>query len=198
MPELTAIALLALLGAYLIGSLSSAVMLCKVSGLPDPRTQGSGNPGATNVLRMGSKKLAALVLLIDVLKGVIPVLIGRMLGFDIDILALIAFFAFLGHLYPVFFQFKGGKGVATALGAFLALSPALAGAALLTWIVVFAISRISSLSAIAAAAMTPVYSLWLIDTVFARTVILLIALLLLWRHSSNIQRLLAGEEKKSG
>lgn len=198
MPELTAIALLALLGAYLIGSLSSAVILCKVSGLPDPRTQGSGNPGATNVLRMGSKKLAALVLLIDVLKGVIPVLIGRMLGFDIDILALIAFFAFLGHLYPVFFQFKGGKGVATALGAFLALSPALAGAALLTWIVVFAISRISSLSAIAAAAMTPVYSLWLIDTVFARTVILLIALLLLWRHRSNIQRLLAGEEKKSG
>ncbi|HAO26118.1 MULTISPECIES: glycerol-3-phosphate 1-O-acyltransferase PlsY [unclassified Methylophaga] len=198
MPELTAIALLALLGAYLIGSLSSAVMLCKVSGLPDPRTQGSGNPGATNVLRMGSKKLAALVLLIDVLKGVIPVLIGRMLGFDIDILALIAFFAFLGHLYPVFFQFKGGKGVATALGAFLALSPALAGAALLTWILVFAISRISSLSAIAAAAMTPVYSLWLIDTVFARTVILFIALLLLWRHRSNIQRLLAGEEKKSG
>jgi glycerol-3-phosphate acyltransferase PlsY len=198
MPELTAIALLALLGAYLIGSLSSAVILCKVSGLPDPRTQGSGNPGATNVLRMGSKKLAALVLLIDVLKGVIPVLIGRMLGFDIDILALIAFFAFLGHLYPVFFQFKGGKGVATALGAFLALSPALAGAALLTWIVVFAISRISSLSAIAAAAMTPVYSLWLIDTVFARTVILLIALLLLWRHRSNIQRLLAGQEKKSG
>lgn len=198
MPELTAIALLALLGAYLIGSLSSAVILCKVAGLPDPRTQGSGNPGATNVLRMGSKKLAALVLLIDVLKGVIPVLIGRMLGFDIDILALIAFFAFLGHLYPVFFQFKGGKGVATALGAFLALSPALAGAALLTWIVVFAISRISSLSAIAAAAMTPVYSLWLIDTVFARTVILLIALLLLWRHRSNIQRLLAGEEKKSG
>jgi len=198
MPELTAIALLALLGAYLIGSLSSAVMLCKVSGLPDPRTQGSGNPGATNVLRMGSKKLAALVLLIDVLKGVIPVLIGRMIGFDIDILALIAFFAFLGHLYPVFFQFKGGKGVATALGAFLALSPALAGAALLTWIVVFAISRISSLSAITAAAMTPVYSLWLIDTVFARTVILLIALLLLWRHRSNIQRLLAGEEKKSG
>ena len=195
MPELTAIALLALLGAYLIGSLSSAVMLCKVSGLPDPRTQGSGNPGATNVLRMGSKKLAAMVLLIDVLKGVVPVLIGRMLDFDINILALIAFFAFLGHLYPVF---KGGKGVATALGAFLALSPALAGAALLTWIVVFAISRISSLSAIAAAAMTPVYSLWLIDTVFARAVILVIALLLLWRHRSNIQRLLAGEEKKSG
>lgn len=198
MPEINAFALLALLGAYLIGSLSSAVILCKVAGLPDPRTQGSGNPGATNVLRMGSKKLAALVLLIDVLKGVIPVLIGRMLGFDIDILALIAFFAFLGHLYPIFFEFKGGKGVATALGAFLALSPALAGVALLTWILVFAISRISSLSAIAAAAMTPVYSLWLIDMVFARAIVLLIALLLLWRHRSNIQRMLAGEEKKSG
>ncbi|MDO8827323.1 glycerol-3-phosphate 1-O-acyltransferase PlsY [Methylophaga sp.] len=198
MPEITAIALLALLGAYLIGSLSSAVILCKVAGLPDPRTQGSGNPGATNVLRMGSKKLAALVLLLDVLKGVIPVLIGRMMGFDIDILVLIAFFAFLGHLYPVFFQFKGGKGVATALGAFLALSPALAGAALLTWIVVFVISRISSLSAITAAALTPVYALWLIDTVFARWIILIIAVLLLWRHRGNIQRLLAGEEKKSG
>lgn len=198
MPELSAIALIALLGAYLIGSLSSAVMLCKVSGLPDPRTQGSGNPGATNVLRMGSKKLAAMVLLIDVLKGVIPVLIGRMLGFDINILALIAFFAFLGHLYPVFFQFKGGKGVATALGAFLALSPLLAGAALLTWIVIFMVSRISSLSAITAAALTPVYALWLIEMEFARWVILFIALLLLWRHRGNIQRLLAGEEKKSG
>ncbi|ODN68355.1 glycerol-3-phosphate 1-O-acyltransferase PlsY [Methylophaga muralis] len=198
MPELTAIALLALLGAYLIGSLSSAVILCKIAGLPDPRTQGSGNPGATNVLRMGSKKLAALVLLIDVLKGVIPVLIGRMLGFDINILTLIAFFAFLGHLYPIFFQFKGGKGVATALGAFLALSPALAGAALLTWIMVFVISRISSLSAITAAALTPVYAIWLIDTAFARGVILVIAILLLWRHRGNIQRLLAGEEKKSG
>lgn len=198
MPELTVIALLALLGAYLIGSLSSAVILCKVSGLPDPRTQGSGNPGATNVLRMGSKKLAALVLLIDVLKGVVPVLIGRMLGFDITILTLIAFFAFLGHLYPIFFQFKGGKGVATALGAFLALSPMLAGAALLTWIVIFILSRISSLSAITAAALTPVYALWLIEAPIARWMILFIALLLLWRHRSNIQRLLAGEEKKSG
>ncbi|MCB2428186.1 glycerol-3-phosphate 1-O-acyltransferase PlsY [Methylophaga pinxianii] len=198
MPELTVIALLALLGAYLIGSLSSAVILCKVSGLPDPRTQGSGNPGATNVLRMGSKKLAALVLLIDVLKGVVPLLIGRMLGFDITILTLIAFFAFLGHLYPIFFQFKGGKGVATALGAFLALSPMLAGAALLTWIVIFILSRISSLSAITAAALTPVYALWLIEAPIARWMILFIALLLLWRHRSNIQRLLAGEEKKSG
>lgn len=198
MPELTAITLIALLGAYLIGSLSSAVILCKLAGLPDPRTQGSGNPGATNVLRMGSKKLAALVLLIDVLKGLIPVIIGRLMGFDINVLALIALMAFLGHLYPIFFQFKGGKGVATALGAFLALSPMLAGAALLTWIVVFMLTRISSLSAIIAAAMTPIYAFWLITASFAHWVIMFIALLLLWRHRSNIQRLLAGQEKKSG
>lgn len=198
MPEISALTLAVLLGAYLIGSLSSAVVLCKIAGLPDPRTQGSGNPGATNVLRFGGKKLAATVLIIDVLKGVIPVVIGRLLGFDAGILAAIALLAFLGHLYPVFFQFKGGKGVATALGAFLALSPLLALAGLLTWLAVFIITRISSLSAICAALMTPIYSLWLIDSMTARWLILVISLLLLWRHRSNIQRLLAGEEKKSG
>ncbi|MEX1200113.1 MAG: glycerol-3-phosphate 1-O-acyltransferase PlsY [Methylophaga sp.] len=198
MPEISILALAVLLGAYLIGSLSSAVVLCKVAGLPDPRTQGSGNPGATNVLRFGGKKLAATVLIIDVLKGVIPVVIGRLLGLDQVLLAAIALLAFLGHLYPVFFQFKGGKGVATALGAFLALSPLLALAGLLTWLVVFIISRISSLSAICAALLTPVYSLWLIDSVAARWLILIISLLLVWRHRSNIQRLLSGEEKKSG
>jgi len=198
MPELSVSVLAVVLGAYLIGSLSSAVILCKVAGLPDPRTQGSGNPGATNVLRMGSKRLAALVLLLDVLKGVIPVLIGHLLGFDMTVLAFVALFAFLGHLYPVFFQFRGGKGVATALGAFLALSPVLAGVGLLTWLLVFAVSRISSLSAITATALTPVYACWLIDSIFARWIILLIALLLLWRHRGNIQRLLAGEEPKSG
>lgn len=198
MPELSVSVLLLVLGAYLIGSLSSAVILCKAAGLPDPRTQGSGNPGATNVLRMGSKKLAAVVLLLDVLKGVIPVLIGRLLGFDMAVLTLIALFAFLGHLYPVFFQFRGGKGVATALGAFLALSPLLAIAGLLMWLLVFVVSRISSLSAITATALTPVYAYWLIDNTFSRWIILLIALLLLWRHRANIRRLIAGEEPKSG
>lgn len=198
MPELSVSVLLLVLGAYLIGSLSSAVILCKAAGLPDPRTQGSGNPGATNVLRMGSKKLAAVVLLLDVLKGVIPVLIGRLLGLDMAVLTLIALFAFLGHLYPVFFQFRGGKGVATALGAFLALSPLLAIAGLLMWLLVFVVSRISSLSAITATALTPVYAYWLIDNTFSRWIILLIALLLLWRHRANIRRLIAGEEPKSG
>lgn len=198
MPDSLLISVALVVGAYLIGSLSSAVMLCKMAGLPDPRTEGSKNPGATNVMRLGGKKLAATVLLIDVLKGVIPVLIARALGLDINGLAAVALAAFLGHLFPVFFQFRGGKGVATALGAFLALSPALAGAALLTWIAVFVVSRISSLSAILAAAMTPLYGMWLLDGLWARWLVLVMAVLLLIRHHSNIQRLLAGTESRSG
>lgn len=186
-----------LLIAYLFGSLNSAIVLCKLASLPDPRTQGSGNPGATNVLRFGGKKLAATVLFFDVLKGVIPVVIAHLLGLDMVWVAATAFAAFVGHLFPVFFQFQGGKGVATALGGFLALSPALAGAGLLTWLVVFAVSRISSLSALTAAALTPVYSLWVIDSVPARWVILLTALMLIARHHGNIRRLLSGQEGKS-
>jgi acyl phosphate:glycerol-3-phosphate acyltransferase len=197
MLETFALPLIVLICAYLIGSLSSAIVLCKLAGLPDPRSQGSGNPGATNVLRFGGKKLAATVLIIDVIKGVLPVVIACLLGLDQTWMAATAFFAFFGHLYPVFFDFKGGKGVATALGGFLALSPLMAGAALLTWIVIFAISRISSLSAITAAAMTPVYSLWLIDSINARWIVLMMAVMLLLRHKSNIQRLFSGEESQS-
>jgi glycerol-3-phosphate acyltransferase PlsY len=183
--------------AYLMGSLSSAVVLCKMAGLPDPRTQGSGNPGATNVLRFGGKKLAAMVLVIDILKGVLPVVIACLLGLNQTWLAATALAAFIGHLYPVFFGFQGGKGVATALGGFLALSPLLAGATLLTWIAVFAVSRISSLSALTAAALTPLYSIWIIESVTARWIVLAMAVLLIYRHKGNIQRLLAGEESKS-
>jgi glycerol-3-phosphate acyltransferase PlsY len=197
MPEFVSLPTLLLIAAYLIGSLSSAIILCKLAGLPDPRTQGSGNPGATNVLRFGGKKLAATVLLLDVLKGVIPVVVAHALSLPMEWVAATALAAFLGHLFPVFFQFKGGKGVATALGGFIALSPSLAGVALLTWLLVFLISRISSLSAILAAAMTPVYSLWLIDSLTARWIILVMALLLVIRHHGNIRRLLSGEEQKS-
>lgn len=182
--------------AYLIGSLSSAIILCKMAGLPDPRSQGSGNPGATNVLRFGGKKLAATVLLIDVLKGVVPVLIASLVGLDEAWLAMVAFAAFLGHLYPVFFEFKGGKGVATALGGFLALSPIMALAILATWIVVFIVCRISSLSALTAASLAPVYSLYCISMTEARWVIFVMAIILIFRHRTNIQRLLSGEETK--
>ncbi|OUR72998.1 glycerol-3-phosphate acyltransferase [Methylophaga sp. 42_8_T64] len=197
MLETFTLPLIILIGAYLIGSLSSAIVLCKLAGLPDPRSQGSGNPGATNVMRFGGKKLAATVLIIDVLKGVLPVVVACALGMEQVWLAATAFFAFLGHLYPVFFGFKGGKGVATALGGFLALSPLMAGAALLTWLIVFVVSRISSLSAISAAAMTPVFSLWLIEDHNARWIVLVMAIMLLIRHKANIHRLLAGEETKS-
>jgi len=196
MLETLTLPIIILLGAYLIGSLNSAIVLCKLAGLPDPRSQGSGNPGATNVLRFGGKKLAATVLLIDVIKGVIPVVIASALGLDIVWVAATAFAAFIGHLYPIFFQFKGGKGVATALGGFLALSLPLAGAILLTWLVVFVISRISSLSAIVAASLAPLYGIWLIDSLGARWIIFVMAAMLLMRHSSNIKRLLSGEESK--
>jgi acyl phosphate:glycerol-3-phosphate acyltransferase len=197
MLETIALPLIVFVGAYLIGSLSSAIILCKLAGLPDPRTQGSGNPGATNVLRFGGKKLAATVLILDVIKGILPVVIARLLGLDETWFAVTAFAAFLGHLYPVFFDFKGGKGVATAIGGLLVLSPPLAGSILLTWLVVFAISRISSLSAITAAALTPFYSLWMIDSINARWIIFVMAVMLLTRHQSNIKRLLSGEEGQS-
>ena len=198
MLETITFSVMILIGAYLIGSLSSAIILCKLAGLPDPRSQGSGNPGATNVLRFGGKKLAATVLILDVVKGVLPVVIVTLLGMNETWIAATAFAAFLGHLYTVFFQFQGGKGVATALCGFLALSPMLAGAILLSWVIVFKLSRISSLAAIIAASLGPVYSLWLIESVNARWIVLVIAVMLVARHHANIKRLLAGEESKSG
>ncbi|NOQ94639.1 MAG: glycerol-3-phosphate 1-O-acyltransferase PlsY [Methylophaga sp.] len=197
MLETLTLPMIVIVGAYLIGSLSSAIILCKLAGLPDPRSQGSGNPGATNVLRFGGKKLAATVLILDVVKGILPVVVAILLGLDQTWIAATALAAFIGHLYPVFFQFKGGKGVATALGGFLALSPLLAGAILLSWLLVFKVSRISSLSAIIAASLGPVYSLWLIDSINARWIVFVIAIMLVARHHGNIKRLLSGEETKS-
>ena len=194
MLETLTLPIAAIVVAYLIGSLSSAIILCKLAGLPDPRSEGSGNPGATNVLRIGGKKLAATVLFIDVVKGVLPVTIVSLAGFDLVWVTATAFAVFLGHLYPVFFQFKGGKGVATALGGFLALSPLLGGAILLSWLLVFIISRISSLSAIIAASLAPLYSMWLINSLEARWIIFVMTTMLLIRHKSNIKRLLSGEE----
>ncbi len=185
-------------GAYLLGSLSAAIILCRLLGLPDPRTQGSGNPGATNVLRFGGKKLAALTLAGDMVKGLVPVLIARALTTDPVILAAVAMAAFLGHLYPVFFGFKGGKGVATAVGVLLGLSWPVALAAVLTWGAMAALFRISSLSALTASVLAPAYMAWLDGRTPFVAMTAVMSLFLLWRHRSNIQRLLAGEEKRIG
>ena len=183
--------------AYLFGSLSSAIILCRIAGLPDPRTEGSGTPGATNVKRIAGSKLAALVLVIDIVKGSLPVLLAVLLGLSETWLALVALAAFLGHLYPIFFQFQGGKGVATALGGFIVLSPLLTVAVVSTWVMTFIVTRISSLSAIIAALLAPLYAFIWIDDQIAHSIITVMAALLLYRHRSNIQRLLAGEESRS-
>ena len=182
--------------AYLLGSLSAAIITCKLMGLPDPRSEGSRNPGATNVLRYGGKKAAAITLFGDMLKGLLPVLLGRVAGVDDSVLAAIAMAAFLGHLYPLFFGFHGGKGVATALGVLLGISWPVAIALLLTWLVMAKIFKISSLSALTAAVLSPIY-MWLIEpgSIFI-SLNIAITLLLLWRHRTNIQRLLAGTEEK--
>ncbi len=181
--------------AYLLGSISAAIIVCRLLGLPDPRTEGSNNPGATNVLRLGGKKAAAVTLLGDFLKGLLPVLLGLALGMEERTLALIGLAAFLGHLYPVFFRFQGGKGVATALGVILGLSWPVAIAALLTWLLMAKIFKISSLSALTAAVLTPLYCYLLAPQWEYILLFSLLSLLLIWRHRSNIQRLLSGEER---
>jgi glycerol-3-phosphate acyltransferase PlsY len=186
------------IAAYLIGSISSAIVLCKLAGLPDPRSQGSGNPGATNVLRFGGKSLAAVTLLGDILKGAIPVLIARVLEVPDLILALVCFAAFIGHLYPVYFAFQGGKGVATALGVITALSWPSGLALMGTWLVMAVISRISSLSALTAATLSPVYIYLFTDSLDFTAMAIAMTAFLIYRHRANIRRLLAGEEPRIG
>lgn len=199
--------LLATVAAYLIGSLSFAVIVSRAMGLADPRTFGSGNPGATNVLRSGSKKAAVLTLLLDAAKGWLPVVavasLGAPWGLGTGTVALVGLAAFLGHLYPVFFGFKGGKGVATAAGVLLAFQPWLGAATLLTWIIIAGFFRYSSLASIIAAVFAPLYYLfgdglaWTTETPVT-VAIFLMSLLLLWRHRENIGRLATGKESKIG
>ncbi len=199
--------LLAVVAAYLIGSLSFAVIVSRLMGLNDPRTYGSGNPGATNVLRSGSKAAAALTLLLDAAKGWLPVALARWFGPQLGLgegtLALVALAAFLGHLYPVFFRFKGGKGVATALGVLLGVSGWLGLLVALSWLAVAFITRYSSLAALVASVLAPVYyvllsgMLWDAETPVTAAIVIM-ALLLIWRHRENIQRLMAGKESKIG
>jgi glycerol-3-phosphate acyltransferase PlsY len=192
------IATLLAVGAYLIGSLSAAIITCKLMGLPDPRTQGSRNPGATNVMRIAGKKTAALVLLGDMLKGLIPLLAARAFGVEDHILAAVGLAAFLGHLYPIYFGFHGGKGVATSLGILLGLSWLLAAAVLATWLFMARVFRISSLSALTAAIAAPLYTWILLDSPPLLVMVCVISTMLLWRHRGNIQRLINGAEDKIG
>ncbi len=183
---------------YLAGSVSTAIIVCRAMGLPDPRSEGSRNPFATNVLLFGGKKAAAITLAGDFLKGLLPVLLARLAGLEETGLALTALAAFLGHLYPVFFGFEGGKGVATAFGAILGLSYPVALAALATWLFMAFVVRISSLSALTAAALAPVFAWWFgLPGAYLAAVLLMVGLLI-WRHRSNIRHLLAGTEDKIG
>jgi len=184
--------------AYLLGSVSSAIVIARLFGLKDPREVGSGNPGATNILRYGGKKAAILTLLGDVLKGVAPVLAAHALGADSVVLALTVLAAFLGHVFPVFHGFKGGKGVATAFGALLAMNGWVGLALVGSWLVIAVTTRYSSLSAITVSVLAPAY-VWLFVREPAPILATgIMALLLLWRHRSNIQKLLAGTETKIG
>ncbi|SAL74737.1 glycerol-3-phosphate acyltransferase PlsY [Caballeronia peredens] len=192
--------------SYLIGSISFAVVVSHAMGLADPRSYGSGNPGATNVLRTGNKKAAILTLIGDAFKGWLPVWVvvhfGANFGWDqagiVTATALAAICVFLGHLYPVFFRFQGGKGVATAAGVLLAIHPVLGLATLLTWLIIAFFFRYSSLAALVAAVFAPFYQVFLFGPSRISLAVLAMSLLLIWRHRANISKLLAGKESRIG
>ncbi len=180
--------------AYLVGSISSAILICRVLDLPDPRTTGSNNPGATNVLRISNKTTAVTVLLLDVLKGVLPVWGSYFLGLEPISLGFVALAACLGHMYPIFFQFKGGKAVATAFGVLLPIGIDLGILLILTWAIVAKSSKYSSLAAIVAVSLAPLYT-WLLKPSYVYPVLMLSALII-FRHKDNIIRLIKGTEPK--
>ena len=198
----TATSLVAIVVAYLIGSLSFAVIISRAFGLADPRSYGSKNPGATNVLRSGHKGAAILTLAFDALKGYVPVWLALLLaprfGFGETTIGFVGLAAFLGHLWPVFFRFEGGKGVATAAGVLMAFNPWLGGATLLTWVIIAAFFRYSSLASITAALFAPFYQLLIWEPSPLALAITVMSLLLVWRHSGNIRKLLAGTESRLG
>ncbi|MEC8640512.1 MAG: glycerol-3-phosphate 1-O-acyltransferase PlsY [Pseudomonadota bacterium] len=180
--------------AYLFGSLSSAVVISQLFGLPDPRTAGSKNPGATNVYRLGGRVPALLVLVMDILKGTIPVYGSYFLGIEPIMLGVIAIFACLGHIFPLYFGFKGGKAVATAFGAMLPIGLDLAGLLILSWVVVVFLTGYSSMGALIAVSLAPLFT-FLIKPLYTVPVAML-SLLIILRHKDNIARLLAGNESK--
>jgi glycerol-3-phosphate acyltransferase PlsY len=188
-----------IVAAYLVGSVSFGILMSKLFGLADPRSVGSGNPGATNVLRSGKKSAALLTLLGDAFKGWLPVWLALQSNMLMWVVSGVGVAVFLGHLYPLYFKFKGGKGVATALGVMLAISPLLALAAFIAWALVFAASRYASLASIVAASLSPFFAYYLLAP-YKNFILLMIvlAVLLVWRHRGNIQKLLAGTESGFG
>lgn len=190
--------LLLIVAAYLLGSVSSAIVVCQILGLPDPRTQGSKNPGATNVLRFGGRKAGAITLLGDSLKGLLPMVVAHLLNAGPATLAAVGLAAFLGHLYPIFFKFQGGKGVATTLGFQCGLYWPIGLSVAAIWLFVAKVLKISSASALLSMAMAPVivWLFWPEPVLVGAQVV--ISMLLFWRHRSNIQNLLAGNEGRIG
>ncbi|MCK5918763.1 MAG: glycerol-3-phosphate 1-O-acyltransferase PlsY [Cocleimonas sp.] len=193
---MTLLPYLLIICAYLIGSISAAIVISKLMGLPDPRTMGSKNPGATNVLRYGGKKAAILTLLGDSLKGLIPVLVARYLGLSFEWLVLIAIAAFLGHLFSVYYGFKGGKGVATAMGIYLGLNPIIGLAVIATWLSAAFAFNLSSLSALIATLLAPFYFYYITRSVPLLIGLLFITALIYWKHENNIKEILEGTEDK--
>ncbi|MDR1424357.1 MAG: glycerol-3-phosphate 1-O-acyltransferase PlsY [Azoarcus sp.] len=187
-----------LIGAYFLGSISFAIVSSRLFGLGDPRHYGSGNPGATNVLRSGNKTAAVVTLTGDCLKGWLAVWAAAQFGFDADTAAMAGVAAFIGHVFSVFLRFKGGKGVATALGVLLGISPAVALACLAIWLLVAVASRYSSAAALAAAAAAPIVTVFITGSPAAAVAVLLMSVILFWRHAANIHRLRAGTETKIG
>jgi len=180
--------------AYLFGSVLTGILICRSMGLPDPRTEGSENPGATNVLRICGKKAGIITLFGDLLKGLVPVLLGRYLGADELTLSLIAMAAFLGHLYPVFFGFRGGKGVATAFGVILGISLPVASAMLVIWLSVYYFFKISSIAALTTALMTPLFFYFIEGSITYTVMSGLLSAMLILRHRSNIEKIIDGTE----
>ena len=189
---------LALIAAYLLGSVPFAMISSRVFGLADPRSYGSGNPGATNVLRSGNKKAALMTLIGDALKGAVAVIVAQQMGLSDTLIALVALAVFLGHLYPIFLKFKGGKGVATAAGVLLALDPILGLAVAGTWLLVAYVSRYSSLAALIAAAAAPLIAVLMHGATHQTIVVGILGMALIGKHWQNIQRLMAGQESKIG
>ena len=191
---MTLTAYLMIFGTYLLGSVSSAIIFCQLAGLPDPRENGSRNPGTTNVLRIGGRLSALGVLLFDVLKGMLPIALALRFGLEPSEIGFIALSACLGHVFPIFFRFRGGKGVATALGTLIPFGMEISGLSLATWLITFLVFRYSSLSAVITALILPAF-VWWYKPEFTFPVAL-VCCLLVYRHHDNIQRLWRGQEDR--